>query len=290
MPEKRIRYFDSTLVVMAGSPRDGRGHGDWKVYFDAREGKDRGYDYCVACGSKCSKALFSKYETAGYVRYKHLYFCEQCNWWRRLDEFCNDDDRTLSMDHTWAILKELPVSSNDVPIELLRKHLAKNFADVREISSQKAEELVAAVFRESFGPCEVNYFRGSTFSQDGGIDLVVVQADRGPSAIQVKRRPSGKTEDVENVRSFVGAVIMNGFRSGVYVSLASRFSSQAMAVSRNPHLRDLGIEIQLLDSTRFYDLLMSLSPHPKKPLWLPASYDVGDDDMVKRFLRCEGAQ
>jgi hypothetical protein len=271
--EKAIHYHDSEFILEAGISRYERPE-QWRVQFDNRGGHNDP-EICVPCNKRCSKLLFVRYETGEYERYKHLYFCDRCHWWRLIDEFCDDEGNTRHIDQFWSLLKKFSISANDIPINILKSYLSRKYSDVTLISAQKAEELVASIFRECLGPCEVSYFQGSTYAPDEGIDLVVIQADAGLTAVQVKRRVNKKVEPIESVRAFVAALILKGFRKGVYVTLASTFSKQTTEIAVNPGLKNLGLELQLVNCDRFYQLLMQCAPNRDRPPWISL---VGDYD------------
>jgi hypothetical protein len=77
------------------------------------------------------------------------------------------------------------------------------------------------------------------------------------------------------VRAFVAALILKGFRKGVYVTLASTFSKQTTEIAVNPGLKNLGLELQLVNCDRFYQLLMQCAPNRDRPPWMSL---VGDYD------------
>ncbi|WNF58516.1 restriction endonuclease [Pseudomonas sp. SG20052] len=131
--------------------------------------------------------------------------CSNCGWWRiRCDKVTTVgiDARSFAMES--AILKSYELSSKQVPIEVLRKHLAGSFDDVIHIHDRNMEKLVQSVFREHYS-CDVEHVGKS---HDGGIDLILVNAD-SPIVVQVKRRKSlDHIEGVAGVREFLGATVL----------------------------------------------------------------------------------
>jgi hypothetical protein len=93
------------------------------------------------------------------------------------------------------------------------------------------EQLVAAAFRETM-PCEVRHLGGPG---DNGVDVLMITAEKA-YAIQVKRRADPqKTEPVSSIREFLGAMILEGHRNGIFVSTAAQFSRAAeLAAKRAP--------------------------------------------------------
>jgi restriction endonuclease len=200
--------------------------------------------------------------------------CAECGWWCVRNSWSNvrtgadgNWPRSFGSEY-WPILKRFQADSAEIPIETLRRHLRQRYSDVSQISAQKAEELVLAVFKEHYKGAEVRYFRGSTFAADDGIDLVIVDVNEGQIGVQVKRRINRSSEPVHEVKSFVASLFLNGMRKGVYVALSSQFSKQSQAVGSNPYLIAMGLELDLVDGQRFYEMLSSQALAAPKPVWL----------------------
>ena len=92
---------------------------------------------------------------------------------------------------------------------------------------------------------------------DGGIDVLLIDAEKGKWLIQVKRRGFQKpSEEVKTIRDILGAMHLAEARVGIVVSTAGRFSRPAQDAAvkagevRNPmtvHLVDKGIFNKMLD-------------------------------------------
>lgn len=117
------------------------------------------------------------------------------------------------------------------------------------------EELVRSVFRD-FLNCEVHYFTNNTYSADGGVDLVALEGNSGIEiAIQVKRRVGNTVESVSEIREFVGAMAIEGFQKGIFVT-TGRFSKVAKSLpNRINNLFGPKTSLELIDSERFNDLI-----------------------------------
>lgn len=151
-----------------------------------------------------------------------------------------------------GILRRFDIESDRIPIELLRDYLNTRYDDLRLISPSQFEHIVRDVFSD-FYQCEVRYFKGKTYSRDGGIDLIMLQTDEGPKAIQVKRRTSPeKGEPVNIIREFLGAMFLQDYECGVFVT-TGHFTkdSEHTAITAN----EKGMKIELVDARGFEELL-----------------------------------
>ena len=116
------------------------------------------------------------------------------------------------------------------------------------------EKFVADVFRANYTNAEVLHVGKPS---DGGIDVLLIDAEKGKWLIQVKRRGFQKpSEEVKTIRDILGAMHLAEARVGIVVSTAGRFSRPAQDAAvkagevRNPmtvHLVDKGIFNKMLD-------------------------------------------
>lgn len=88
------------------------------------------------------------------------------------------------------------------------------------------------------------------YSNDGGGDVILEDGSGARIGVQVKRQ-KGFVE-VEQIRAFLGALMLGGYTRGVYVS-ASRFSRGARKAARLSTQTVMPIE--LVDAGRFFDML-----------------------------------
>jgi predicted helicase len=110
--------------------------------------------------------------------------------------------------------------------------------------------------------CEV---RHTAASHDGGIDLYAITAERNVYAVQCKRREGPITESVEQVRAFLGAMISAEVPRGIFVSTADHFSPQAVSLANAPPLKNMGIELELIDYEVFRQLFNLTVPQVETP-------------------------
>jgi restriction system protein len=171
-----------------------------------------------------------------------LFLCRHCGWWQVKSEGMIFDKGKVASKGVrgayeyHALLEEIDISSNDVMLEDLKTHLTQKWNDWRFINASKAEQLVADILKDYLGG-DVYQATANTNMRDGGIDLFVCASDgQIRAAVQVKRRQSRTVESVQDVRNFVGALVVEGYDKGIFVTTAGRFSPQAKAASESSHL------------------------------------------------------
>jgi restriction system protein len=177
-----------------------------------------------------------------------LHICPACGWW------IAEDRAVLAAMHWqhWAVtlasapvLEELALDDICLPLQHVRRYLMRKF-DARTLMHPRLFELtVASVFGD------LGYRAYATaYSNDGGIDVVLESASGARIGVQVKRRKDGV--EVEQIRAFLGALLLGGYTHGVYVS-ASSFSLGARKAARRSTQTVMPME--LVDAGRFFDML-----------------------------------
>jgi restriction endonuclease Mrr len=154
-----------------------------------------------------------------------------------------------------AVLSDVPLESPDLPLLELRLQLARRWEDRKSMSAQQAEDLVAALLREHHGG-DVLRVGANAMAADGGIDLFVVSSNGiVKRAVQVKRRQRLDVEPVQEVRNFVGAMLLAGATDGIFVTTASRFTAPASQMPENTFLAQHKLSVSLMDGEQLLDLL-----------------------------------
>ena len=231
------------------------------IYSDTTQ--DNGWRYnlpsrtrgaCPWCDGTLEEIQVEPKRWRQFTLFTRVHGCATCGWWTlmRNDKEDGFPNRRLYFD---GILREFDVSSDQVPLNHLRDHLRRTYNDISLVTAAKFEELIVSVYRELFD-CDVKYFRGSTYAQDGGIDLVMIQkGDTDLSAIQVKRRVSSAAESVTAVREFVGALLIEGFSRGIYIT-TGHYSRQAAGVAAKVNSNPkIGLTVQLVDGAGLLQML-----------------------------------
>jgi len=188
-----------------------------------------------------------------------LHICSFCGWWIA-------EDRAVLPATQWqhwavtlasaSVLEELALDDIDVPLQEARRYLSRQFEARLSMNPRLFEQTVASVLGD------LGYRAQATaYSNDGGIDVVLEDGSGARIGVQVKRRKDAI--EVEQIRAFLGALVLGGYSRGVYVS-ASRFSRGACKAAE--HSAKRGIPIELIDADRFFDVLgYAQLRHPLAP-------------------------
>jgi restriction system protein len=204
-----------------------------------------------------------------YVPANELLFCNKCGWWQLRQEGIVHPPRekttAVPMVSNYAyqyhsILEHVDIASNEIICADLRAHLLRCWGDRKLISASKAEELVKDVLKDHL-QCDIHHATANTNAPDGGIDLYVC-AENGKIrlAVQVKRRVERDVEGVEAIRNFIGALVLEGYSKGIFVTTATRFSCEAERIAANTQLKRHDLELQLIDGEALLELLSVTSP------------------------------
>lgn len=145
------------------------------------------------------------------------------------------------------------------------------------VNPSRFEKLVADVFRANYSHSEVRHV-GSP--DDGGVDVLYVDADKNQWLIQVKRREKPEaTESVTTIRNLLGTMLLEDSSYGIVVSTADHFSYRAYhAVHR---ASERGMTIRLIDRKAFDHMLDGLLVD--RP-WL-GTISATFPELAKRILR-----
>ncbi|VVE32100.1 hypothetical protein PFI31113_03663 [Pandoraea fibrosis] len=180
-----------------------------------------------------------------------LHICPYCGWWIA-------EDRAVLPAMQWqywvvtlasmSVLQDLALNDINLPLQEVRRYLMRKFEARTSIHPRLFELTVASVFRD-FG-----YEAAATaYSNDGGVDVVLHDGSGARIGVQVKRQR--RSVEVEQIRAFLGALIMGNFTSGIFVS-SSRFRRGAVRAAQRSS--EGIIPIELIDANRFLDMLGSV--------------------------------
>ncbi|MFH1110571.1 MAG: restriction endonuclease [Planctomycetota bacterium] len=180
--------------------------------------------------------------------------CNQCGWWYTtfiVSESSSPND-LLWRYATAGQLRTLDTNDVTVPLAELRRYLMAKRDARFALNPRRFEDLVGGVFSD-FG----YRVRVTSYSGDKGIDVVVLD---GPSdaliGVQVKRYKN--PIEAEQIRAFVGALMLGGYPKGVFVT-TSEFRSGAVDTAARSTA--LGLPLHLWDGKVFLERLgTSLRP------------------------------
>lgn len=186
-----------------------------------------------------------------------LHICNTCSWWHSTQEGLQNGDgqKTFSPFVYYPVIDELDISTDSIALEDLKSNLLMRWDDRKLISSGKAESLVPSILKEHLS-CDVFTATANTNAADGGIDLHVCSKNGSViSAVQVKRRIKKDSEPVSEVRDFVGAMVIEGFQKGYFVTTAQRFTSVAQRIPNQLKQINSRLELELIDGQKLFELL-----------------------------------
>lgn len=179
--------------------------------------------------------------------YVGAYVCPACGWWSIGKSVVLHSPRQF-WEQTFqaaGALRSLNVSDISIPLEEVRHFLVAKYSSRFEVHPRKFEEVVASVF-QSFGYKAVV----TAYTGDGGIDIVLEGKANERIGVQVKRYRN--RIKVEQIRSFVGALMLGGFTRGIFVT-TSDYQSGAFPVAKQAN--EKCVPIELVDSEAFYDAI-----------------------------------
>ena len=148
-----------------------------------------------------------------------------------------------------------------MPLQTLLDQLKPNKNLLYGIHPTKMEEIVQHVFG-SYYDCDVIHCGRS---HDGGVDLVLVDAEQ-PTLVQVKRREKPSyVEPVAGIREFLGALVLNKSRKGIFVSTADHFSKDCQKTVQTILSERIATHFELVDFERFTEMLAILKQEDIEP-------------------------
>lgn len=176
-----------------------------------------------------------------------FHFCPVCGWWCATRELQYDTPAKVYFAYQWAagaLTSALP-SLVDSPIDELRSYLCVRYGDRFSIDPYQFEKVVASILKSHNLDVHI-----TSRSNDGGLDVIGMDNFGDAFGVQVKRYRGAI--QIEQLRSFVGALVLHGIPQGVYVT-TSTFTSGARSVCQKAASQ--GIKLSLIDSERLFEML-----------------------------------
>lgn len=196
---------------------------------------------CIYCGSELEKFF------PGNV---FLQVCQTCGWWvvtRHWNLWYGEEEPVWFANSACGVLANLDLNDLSIPTTELNDYLVAKYKSRIEVHPRKMELIVASIFKS------IGYqVRITAYSRDGGIDLYVFDGNNNDIiGVQVKRYRN-KIE-AEQIRSFAGALLLNGLEHGIYVT-TGEFTSGALMLQDG--YKSKGFRIELWDAKKLYDALL----------------------------------
>src|SRR5690606_24096627 len=180
-------------------------------------------------------------------RQSSLHICQMCGWWVAIDSAvlpaAGSQSWLLNLVAPGALM-ELDVTDMSAPMGEVRRFLRRRYDARRWISPGLLERVVASVFQD------LDYHAEATaYSNDGGIDIVLRDTANRRIGVQVKRR--GRAIEVEQIRAFLGALMIGGFAKGIFLSTSGFQRGAVLAANAcRPWAT-----VELVDAQYFFDTL-----------------------------------
>jgi restriction system protein len=184
-----------------------------------------------------------------------LHLCPACGWWRVMrdaqadfGESHNHPDGVMWHRRNYGVagaLKTLDLSDLTAPLEEVRSYLTARYDARFDVHPKRFEDVVRSVFSD------LGYdARTTSYSNDGGVDVVLDGDDDATIGVQVKRYRA--RIEVEQIRAFLGALILGSYTRGIFVT-TSKYRSGAQRAAHLSH--EVAVPIELLDADAFFDAL-----------------------------------
>lgn len=81
--------------------------------------------------------------------------CANCGWWYAMDRSFGNHGTADFVAEASGIARHYDVSSLEVPLAELRRHLVRHPHDLAHVDPRRFELLMKACLEDSFGPCEI---------------------------------------------------------------------------------------------------------------------------------------
>lgn len=176
-----------------------------------------------------------------------VHYCWTCGWWRLIKNICVCAREWQIWDIRFGCvgaLKKLGVADINEPLIEVRNFLVRHYDNRFYISPRVFQNVTADVFK-SLG----YYVQARSYTNDGGVDIILTN-EHSQIGVQVKR--SKNSIQLEQIRAFVGALLLDEIPAGIYVTTSS-FQPGANKIIRQS--AKAGRPVKLLDASAFYEAL-----------------------------------
>lgn len=148
---------------------------------------------------------------------KRAYACPTCGWWRIHRIECHLGGRNADVylyEHaSVGTLRNLNLTDIALPLQEVRDFLTVRYSGRFAMHPRLFEQTVGSVF------CDLGYdVRVTSYSSDGGIDVIL---DRDSETIGVQVKRTTRAIEVEQIRTFTGALVLRSMNHGMFVTTSS---------------------------------------------------------------------
>jgi hypothetical protein len=210
--------------------------------------------HCEYCGGRTDSELWERpdadedWEAWHGWKWSIIVSCEYCRSWRwsRSEGIRQEGYTDLPPVYELHCVSKLRQFDGTLPDSLnteLAGYLRRHRDGWNQFSPAALERIVTDILRANFRDAEVVHVGRP---DDGGVDVLFVDAEGPEWLVQVKRRlDPGGAEGVGTLRNLLGAMVIERSLRGLIVSTADRFSTRARAAADDA--KQLGYEIRLAD-------------------------------------------
>ncbi|WP_367389848.1 restriction endonuclease [Lewinella sp. LCG006] len=218
---------------------------------------DSHYEKCKFCQTKLQTPVKEVPDvgTFGYDNTTIVYDCPKCGWWylsREESLYLGEGVSQFQSERVLGILRQYSVDCKELPIETLRRELSKRPEIAYGVNPTVFERLVGDILKDHLD-CQVVHVGKSN---DGGIDLLLIDSENETTVVQVKRRTKpNSTEGVVPIRELIGAMAINNNKRAIFVTTAKKYSNFAHAAKMKVLKNNFVEAIELIDFPKFVDIL-----------------------------------
>lgn len=206
---------------------------------------------CIFCHHHLLRIPSMKFEVKEKALLCQASICKACGWWCVYRVHQGEYEETANVAESYSgtvgSLKELDLVDISTPLREVRQYLLAKEDSIFDAHPRLFENVVASVFSDLGWNARVTAYSG-----DQGVDVVLDGPDNKTVGVQVKRYRSDRRIEAEQIRSFAGALLLNGHTKGVFVA-TSPFRKGAQRAARE--FATIGYPIELVDAKKFLNAL-----------------------------------
>lgn len=208
---------------------------------------------CIYCRASMLRLRAEKFkaEAGEEVMLAQLAICQACGWWNVYRVHQNYITRTAGLAEgysgTIGSLKEFDLTDISAPLSEVRQYLLARHDELYSVHPRVFEEIVCSVFKDLGWHARVTAYAG-----DEGIDVVLDGPDGATVGVQVKRYGADRKIEAEQIRSFAGALLLDGRTRGVFVTTSDFRKGARRTAAR---YATIGYPIELVNASGFLEAL-----------------------------------
>lgn len=212
--------------------------------------------HCPYCRHELDYAVFEDNDEREFGI--ALESCSRCNYWNwHYFAYAHISRWNLTAYAYTTYLGKLREFDEKLPdgcVEEIAAWIRRNPKRWHTIHPTSFEKLVADIFRANYHSANVQHVGKP---DDGGIDVIYIDADQNQWLVQVKRREHGTSvESISTIRNLLGTMLLENASHGIVVSTADHFSYRAYEAVNYAH--KIGMTIRLIDRRALDQMLTGI--------------------------------